>query len=201
MWLYLIQGIGYGFAAATQPGPLQTYLITQSLTKGWKKSLLNAFAPLISDGPIIALCLFVLNKIPLQFQNILYLAGGGFVLYLAYGTYRSWKSFDANAPTKELRNHQSLIKAALVNLLSPGAYIFWSLVTGPILLAGWHITPLFGIAFLLGFYITFIVCLMLIVFIFGTMQNLGQKVRRALLMLSAIVLFGFGMLQLWLGIN
>jgi threonine/homoserine/homoserine lactone efflux protein len=201
MWLYLIQGIGFGFAAAAQPGPLQTYLITQAITKGWKKSLLNAFAPLISDGPIIVLCLFVLNRIPVQFQNILYLAGGGFVLYLAYGTYKSWINFDATIPSEESGSHQSLFKAAMVNVLGPGAYIFWSLVTGPILLSGWRATPLFGMAFLFGFYVTFMICLMLIIFIFGTLQNLGQKIRRALLGLSAIVLFGFGLMQLWLGIN
>jgi threonine/homoserine/homoserine lactone efflux protein len=201
MWLALVQGIGYGFAAGTQPGPLQTYLITQAIAKGWRQSLPAAFAPLVSDGPIIALCLFVLNRIPLQFQNFLYLAGGGFVLYLAYGTYISWKNFESIAPAEEQANHQSLFKAALVNILSPGAYIFWSLVTGPILLASWRTTPLYGIAFLVGFYVTFLVCLMLTVFIFSTMQNIGQKVRRAVLGISAVVLFGFGIMQVWLGLR
>ena len=37
MWLYIVQGIGYGFAAAVQPGPFQTYLISQALLKGWKR--------------------------------------------------------------------------------------------------------------------------------------------------------------------
>lgn len=64
MWLYIAQGIGYGFAAAAQPGPLQTYLISQALMKGWRKSLSSAFAPLISDGPIIIFCLLVLSQVP-----------------------------------------------------------------------------------------------------------------------------------------
>jgi threonine/homoserine/homoserine lactone efflux protein len=55
MWLYILQGIGYGFAAAAQPGPFQTYLISQTLIKGWKPTLPAAFAPFLSDGPIIAL--------------------------------------------------------------------------------------------------------------------------------------------------
>jgi hypothetical protein len=41
---------------------------------------------------------------------------------------------------------------------------------------------------------------MLLIFIFGTMQNLGQKVRRALMGMSALALFCFGLYQLWLGI-
>jgi threonine/homoserine/homoserine lactone efflux protein len=36
MLLYLLQGITYGFAAAVQPGPLQTYLISQTLRNGWR---------------------------------------------------------------------------------------------------------------------------------------------------------------------
>ena len=38
MWLYLLQGIGFGFAAASQPGPFQTYLISQSISQGWRRT-------------------------------------------------------------------------------------------------------------------------------------------------------------------
>jgi threonine/homoserine/homoserine lactone efflux protein len=64
MWIYLLQGMGFGLAAASQPGPFQTYLISQSLARGWKHTLPAALAPLISDGPIIALCLLVLSQVP-----------------------------------------------------------------------------------------------------------------------------------------
>jgi len=201
MWLYLLQGIGYGFAAAAQPGPLQTFIIMQSLTKGWQRALPTAFAPLVSDGPIIALCLLVLRQIPDSFKQILYLLGGAFVLYLAYGAYRSWKNFDTNLSSPQSGAQQSLLKAALVNMLGPGAYIFWSLVTGPILIEGWRESPIFGITFMLGFYITFVLGLILIIFVFGTMQALGQKIRRAMVGISALALFGFGLYQLWLGVH
>lgn len=201
MWLYIIQGIGFGFAAAAQPGPLQTYLITQSLTKGWRRTLSAAFAPLVSDGPIITLCLLVLRQVPVSFQRLLYFAGGLFVLYLAYGAYKSWKNFDSHLSITGSGAEKSVFKAALVNMLSPGAYIFWSLVTGPILIAGWRATPIFGVSFLLGFYVMFVLCLMLIILIFGTMQTLGQQIRRMLIGVSAIALFGFGLYQLWLGMK
>ena len=201
MWLYILQGIGYGFAAAAQPGPLQTYIISQAIAKGWQKSLLVAFAPLVSDGPIIIFCLLVLRQLPDSFKQILYIAGGVFVLYLAYGAYKTWRGFDTNFAFSEVDAKQSVLKAALVNILAPGAYIFWSLVTGPILIASWRETPIFGIAFILGFYITFILCLMLIIFIFGTIQALGQKFRRAMVGISALALVGFGLYQVWLGLN
>ena len=36
---YLILGMTYAFAAAVQPGPLQTYLISQTLSHGWRRTL------------------------------------------------------------------------------------------------------------------------------------------------------------------
>ena len=201
MLTYIALGIGYGFAAAVQPGPLQTYLISQALMKGWRKSLPSALAPLISDGPIIAVCILVLSQVPAWMQNFLYIAGGSFVLYLAYGTFISWKNFDPHLPAPETNSRQSLLKAALTNLLAPGAYIFWTLVTGPILIRGWRETPIHGISLLLGFYVTMILCLCLIIIAFGTARQLGPKVNQVLLGISAIALLCFGLYQLWLGVT
>jgi len=201
MWLYILQGIGYGFAAGVQPGPLQTYIVSQTLLKGWRRTLLAAFAPLISDGPIIAICLFVLSQVPGWLQRILFIAGGLFVLYLAYGAYQTWKNFDPNLPSPQSGTQQSILKAALVNTLNPNPYIFWTLVTGPILLAGWRNTPLYGLGFLLGFYATFIFSLAAMILIFGTIRQLGPKINRILLGFSAVALFFFGLYQLWLGIT
>lgn len=198
MWIYLLQGIGYGFAASSQPGPLQTYLISQTLTRGWKQTLPAVLAPLISDGPIVTLCLFVLSQVPAWLQRGLYVAGGLLILYLAYGTYRSWKNFDPGAATKAT-GQPSVFRTALLNLLNPGPYLFWSLISGPILIRGWRETPAYGISFILGFYLTLIGGYALTVMIFGLAQKLGAKVNRAMLGISAIALFCFGVYQLWLG--
>lgn len=200
MWLYIIQGIGYGFAAAAQPGPFQTYIISQSLTKGWQKTLIAALAPFVSDPPIITLCLLVLSQVPAWFQRFLYVAGGLFILYLAHGTYKAWKNFDSKIPVSQSETGQSLWKAALMNALSPGPYIFWSLVTGPILMRGWRETPIHGISFMAGFYVTMISMLGLIILVFGTAREFGPKVNRTLLGISAFALFCFGLYQLWQGI-
>ena len=200
MWLYIVQGVGYGFSAAVIPGPFQTFIISQSLTRGWKKTVIAALAPLVSDGPIIALCLFVLNQVPVWFERVLYIAGGLFILYLAFGAYKAWKDFDPNISNMETGTGQSLSRAVLMNFLSPGPYIYWSLVTGPILLRGWRETPFNGIAFLAGFYITIVSGLVGIILLFGLARELGPKVNRVLIGVSAIALFCFGTYQLWLGI-
>src|SRR3972149_11687913 len=101
MWIYLLQGLGYGLAAASQPGPFQTYIISQTLTRGWKRTLPAALAPLVSDGPILLICVLMLSQVPKWMQRGLYIAGGLFILYLAYGTYKAWKNFDPSLPITE----------------------------------------------------------------------------------------------------
>ncbi len=200
MWIYLIQGIGYGLAAASQPGPLQTYLISQSVTRGWRRALPAALAPLISDGPIVTLCLLALSQMPVWLERFLYIAGGLFVLYLAYGTFKSWKNFEMQTSQPESTSSRGIFKAALTNLLSPNPYIFWTLVTGPILIKGWRETPVNGIGFLAGFYAAMIGSLVALILIFGLASRFGPKFSRALLGISTLALLGFGLYQLWLGV-
>jgi threonine/homoserine/homoserine lactone efflux protein len=201
MWVYLIQGMGYGFAAAVQPGPFQAYLISQTLSNGWRRTLPAALAPLISDGPIILLTLVVLSYVPVWFQRFLYLAGGLFILYLAYGAFVAWRNFDEMGVATHSPSRQSAIRAAMMNALSPGPYLYWSLVTGPILLAGWRQAPVNGVGFLISFYATIVLSLIAIIVVFGTARRLGPKFNRALVGVSAIALAGFGLYQLWLGLG
>ena len=198
MWLYLIQGIGLGLAAAAQPGPYQAYLLSQTMQNGWRRTLPAALAPLISDGPIIVLVLLVLSRVPAWLQRGLYVAGGLFILYLARSAWQAWHSFDASGwPRVGPSQRQSVWHAALMNALNPGPYIYWSLVTGPILLHGWQAAPAFGIAFLVGFYTIMVGALVGIILLFGLARPLGPQVNRAILGISVLALTLFGLLQLY----
>lgn len=199
MLIYLVQGIGYGFAAAVQPGPFQTYIISQTLHSGWRRTLPAAFAPLVSDGPIIVLAIVVLSQVPDWFERVLYVAGGLFILFLAFNAFRGWHDFDPGAGERNQSNGRSLFKAAMMNALNPGPYIFWSLVTGPILLAGWREAPANGLGLLAGFYLAMIFSLGGIITVFATARHLGPRVNRTLLGISAVALLCFGLIQLWRG--
>jgi threonine/homoserine/homoserine lactone efflux protein len=197
--LYLIQGITFGFAAAVQPGPFQTYLISQTISHGWRRTLPAVLAPLLSDGPILALVLLVLSRVPEEVVQILRLAGGAFVIYLAIGAFNSWRSFRVQMPGE---NHgpKSLFRAAFVNLLSPNPYLFWSLVGGPILIAGWRAAPMNGLLLLAGFYLVLIGSMAAGVVLLGTTGRLGPRFNRMLLGISAAVLCGMGIYQVILGL-
>jgi len=197
---YLVQGIAYGFAAAAQPGPFQTYLISRTLSRGWRRTLPAALAPLLSDGPIIFLVLAVLSRIPGWLQHSLYVVGGVFILFLAFRAFTAWRSFDEEGVVEETPSRQSLLGAAMMNALSPGPYIYWSLVTGPILLTAWREAPANGVGFLFGFYASIVLSLAAIITVFGTARRLGPRVNRALIGISALALACFGLYQLWLGL-
>ena len=195
---YLLQGITLGFAASAQPGPFQTYLITQTLANGWRKTLIAAFAPLVSDGFIIILSIFVLKQIPASMQRLLYIAGGIFILFLAWSSYQQWRNFDENADDES--KEQSIQKAATMNFLSPGPYVFWSLVSGPILLRGLEENLLTGITFLLAFYGAMTSLNIALIVVLGQASQKHARFRRVLLIIATIALFLFGIYQLYLGI-
>jgi threonine/homoserine/homoserine lactone efflux protein len=198
---YLIFGITYAFAAAVQPGPLQTYIISQTLKKGWRPTLPAAFAPVISDIPILTLVLFLLSTMPDSFIVILRIGGGLFLLYLGFRAFKSWKEFDEDQTISNESGQQTLFNAVFVNILNPAPYLGWSLIMGPLFLEGWRLAPINGIAMIIGFYLTMILTLAGIIILFGFARKFGPKVSKLLIGLSSIVLFVFGIYQLWLGIN
>ncbi len=202
MAAYLLLGMTFAFAAAVQPGPLLAYLVEQSLAHGWRRTLPAAFAPVLSDGPVILLALLVLARIPGWLSPVLRLAGGAFLLFLAYGAWRTWRTFHAQALARPGPQQQhSLLKATTVNLLNPAPYLAWSLVLGPLLLRAWREAPAHGLAFLSGFYGVMVLTLMGIIVLFATARRLGPRVNRVLVGLSAIALAGFGCYQLWAGLQ
>jgi threonine/homoserine/homoserine lactone efflux protein len=191
----------YAFAAAVQPGPFQSYLISQTMCNGWQRTLPAAFAPLLSDGPIIVLVVILLSRIPGWFINVLQCAGGMFLFYLAIGAWIAWKNFDSEKMIHSTSSRKTILQAVLVNFLNPAPYLGWSLVMGPLLLKGWRETCLNGIVLLLGFYITMVLAQMGIVLLFARAGKLGPQVNRALLCLSAIALACFGVYQFWFGMK
>ncbi len=196
---YILQGLTLGFAAGTQPGPFQTYLISQSLANGWRKTLIAAFAPFVSDGPIILIMLLVLKQMPESLQRGLYIAGGFYILYLAQNSFKEWRAFDEDSE-KESQNPPGIWKAVLMNFVSPGPYIFWSLVSGPIFLKGLSESTSNGVAFMVGFYGMMILLNLMIIVIFGLASQFGARIRRGMLLAASLALFAFGVYQLWLGI-
>ncbi len=199
MWICLLQGISLGFAAAVQPGPLSTYLVSETLKSGWRRTLPAIFAPFLSDGPIAALMLLLLSRTSTRLLQLMSLPGGVFVLYLAFRAWTNWRS-SAPGPDTATRDSRTVIKAAMINLLNPNPYLGWSLVLGPLMLKGWRESPVHGIAFVLAFYATMLAGLGGLVMIFHGARALGPRINRALIGASALALTLCGLYLLGQGV-
>ena len=201
MLSFFAQGAAIGLTAAGAPGPLLTYLISRSLSGGWRQGALVALGPLISDPFIVVTILLLLDRVPPSFLLVISLLGGMYVLYLAWGSIKQWRKGSQEIAVAESSPSGNLRKAALMNFLSPGPYAFWTLVNGPILLSALKESIWYGIAFLLGFYGVFIGGMLVLAIIFSQARRLGSKVVRILLLISIIVLSIFGILLIYRGIT
>ena len=196
MLKYIAIGGSLAFAAAVQPGPLQAYLFSRVASIGWRRTLPAAFAPLLSDGPIAVLALFVLGQLSPALQIVLRLAGGLLLLYFAWGAIRQWRQGRPNSTKQHGKVPRTLFEASLVNLLNPNPYLGWALILGPVVLAAWREAPSSGIAVVSAFYATMVTMLAVLIFSFGSARHLGSKFQRTLLGLSGLVLAGLGVYQL-----
>jgi threonine/homoserine/homoserine lactone efflux protein len=140
----------YGMSAGFSPGPLLALVISQTLRYGVREGAKAAMAPLITDLPIILLSVLVLRPLSdsravLGFISI---AGGFFVMYLAYGCFRATR---LDVADRKHKGPQSLSQGAAVNALNPHPYLFWLTVGGPSVIRAWEASPLGAIAFITVF--------------------------------------------------
>ncbi len=193
---YLLVGIGFSFAAAVQPGPLQAFLLSTTAAHGWRRTLPAAFSPLLSDGPIALTVLLLLRQVPAGFARTVQAAGGVLLLYLAALTFFEWRKHAHGDAAESTSVPRTLFQATGVNLLNPNPYLGWSLVLGPLFLRAWRAAPMHAVALLVAFYSTMVASLAAIIIVFGTVRSLGPRVVRVLLLLSAITLAALGVYQL-----
>ncbi len=153
MIYYLSYGITLGLASGFSPGPLLTLVISETVNFGRKEGLKVAFAPLITDLPIILLCFLVLYYI--RDNNVVFgvlsITGGIFLAYISRDNFRAKKISQNN----QVRI-TSLRKGIIANLLNPAPYIFWLTIGATTIVKGWTASFLFPIVFISSFYLCLI---------------------------------------------
>lgn len=156
-----------------------------------------AFSPLLSDPLIVLAVLLLLGELPSGYLRWIGLAGGIFAFYLAWGMWQQWRAGSAAEETVMMKPGQGLLRGAVMNLVSPGPYLFWTLVCGPILLGALHQSFLDGAAFLGGFYSVFIGAMLGMVILFSQARRLGGRAVSALTLVSIMIMAVFGGLLFW----
>jgi threonine/homoserine/homoserine lactone efflux protein len=193
----ILIGSGFAIAAALQPGPLQAFLFSSVTRQGWKKTLPASLAPVISDGPIAITMLLILNRLPPSMTYFLQLAGGLLLLYFAWSSFQGWRNPSELQEAEQGSAPQTMLQAALVNLLNPNPYLGWSLILGPAAINAWSVAPIQAVALVAAFYITIVVATMGVVMLFRLTGFLSSDRRRILVLISAMILALLGGYQLW----
>lgn len=141
----------YGLTGGLSPGPLMTLVISQTLRHGRKEGIRTALAPLLSDGPIIAVLLLLLDRIAAirALLGVLAIAGVAYLLYLA------WECWNAPPPvaTADAAPPRSLVRGAMVNFLNPSPYLFWLTAGTPMLVKAWRQSAVAAASFLCVFFV------------------------------------------------
>ena len=197
---FLLQGSALGISAGAAPGPMQAYLISETLTGGWRRSLPLVFVPILSDTPIVILTTFILKQFPDIVLRAISVIGGLFVLYLAWGFQKQWKETTSEKFSSIEVQRRSFGKAVAMNLLNPNPYIFWAFVSGPILINALEGSWLHAPAFLAGFYGIFIFTMIGFIALFNQTRKFGPKVVRTIQLTSIIILAIFGSLLIKEGV-
>jgi len=146
----LALGLSLGLGAGLTPGPMTALAVSTTLERGLRAGVQVACAPLVTDGPILLLALWVLRGLPAPVVAALATAGGLYLVWLGLRTARSAGRPRAGASASgrlaELR------RAVAVNFLSPTPYLFWVGVGSPIVREAWTRSPLAAVAFLAPFF-------------------------------------------------
>jgi len=193
-----LTGAVLGFSAAAQPGPFQAYLLAQSAKNGAARTMPVALVPFVSDPIVIAVVLAVLAQLSTDLLRALQIVGGAVVLWLAAATLRAVRGGAATAETGTAP--RGVLRAALVNLTNPNAWIFWSVVGGPVLASAWKEHPPRAFLFLAGFYVFLTGGNAALVLLAGAARRLGPSFGRGLGVVSGLALLAFGLVQIGRGV-
>jgi threonine/homoserine/homoserine lactone efflux protein len=180
---FFLQGAAIGIGAALSPGPFQSLVIAQSLLGGWRRAAPVTFGPLIADIPIAFTLVFLMSRVPDEFLRFVKFAGAALLLFLAWGVWKEIRAKSQSAASSESVPRsplRGLVQGVFMIFLSPGPYLFWGLVLGPLLLRALDNSWLHAVAFLAGFYVFSIGGLQVIALIIGMIGQLSLRGRRIL---------------------
>jgi len=147
---FLFSGIIFGLAAGVSPGPLIALVFSETIKYGKKEGFKIAFAPLITDLPIVLFVLLILSRLTKYdlVVGIITLFGAVYLIYLGVENLR----VKINKFEVKLEKKGALKRGIIANFLSPHPYLFWLFIGGPMILKSLNIHIFATILFILGFY-------------------------------------------------
>jgi len=193
-------GLTLGVTAGISPGPLLVLLLTETLRHGRRAGVKVAFAPLLTDLPLVVAAWLLADRLaaarlPLALLSV---AGGVFVAWLGLQNLRP----PALAVAEKAEQERSLGKAVVVNLLSPHPWMFWGTVGAPLLARALRQSVVPAVSFIALFYLGLIGAKVILALLSARHARLLQgRGYRILLRLFGVLLILLGLRLLGGGIS
>jgi hypothetical protein len=154
----LILGAGMGIVGGLVPSPLHMIALSQVALGRWGRAMKVLIgAPLLVDGCLLLItCLFYRFIPPGIAHYVAYVGGAALIGFASYSLWQlRFKTPHEMAESTTL-SYASLSVALLAEVASPGTWVYWLTVAGPILAEGRqrgyaHVVPFF-LGGLVGFY-------------------------------------------------
>lgn len=147
----LITGIIFGLSGGLTPGPLFTFIISETLKYGTREGIKIALVPILSDLPIVLFTLYLISKLSEidLIIGIISLSGALYLIYLAIEGIR----FKGTTVDVSKIRPQSIRKGITINLLNPNPYIFWLTIGAPTVISSTDVSMAAPVAFVGGMYL------------------------------------------------
>ncbi len=193
----LLAGLSLGLAAGISPGPLNTLIVTSTLSRGLGAGWRVAIAPLLTDVPIVVIAISVLRAMPERWLTVLGAVGGGLIVGLGLWEIRQAASREDDGEAGDQGTGQDMLRGAAVNLTNPHPWVFWATAGAPLVIVAWRDEQWRAVAFLGAFYLMLVGSkLGLAVVIAGIRHRLSPTWRRRLALTGGLVLVGGGVVLL-----
>lgn len=205
IWAYLMAGLTLGLSAGLAPGPMAMLAMAEGLHH-WRRGVAVAFAPLVSDLPILLLSQLALAALPRHLFGWVETAGGAVLLWYAYGTVQGTRLAPTVATaacgTARRELADALRRATVVNFLNPNPWIFYFTAGGTLLAGARAVGPAAVTAFLSGMYVLLVGLTALLGALAGMAAPLlGTRGYRVALAVAACGLAALAARSIWSGLH
>lgn len=195
MATYFLEGLALGFGSGVAPGPMFALVLSAALRGGFRNGAVVAMAPLITDIPIVILCLTVVSQLSDDAVRALTLAGAAVLLWYAYEAARDARTTSLadlrGSAERAPSARRSLRQGVVANFLNPSPWLFWLGVGGPLVTRAWDEAPLNAAAFVVPFYALLVGSKVVLAWAVGAGRGrLSDRSYRAVLVAAAVMLLG-----------
>ncbi len=194
----LLLGASMGVVGGLIPSPLHMIALAQVALKRWNRAVaILVGPPLVIDGMLLLVTFFFYQYVPRNIAHIVAYAGGAYlVVYSLYALLCMRRKSHEEMAESQTLTYAGVTAASLSEVTSPGTWIYWMTIAGPILAEGkrrgyWHVVPFFA-GGLFGYYGAALISLALLAW--GA--SLHRHLRQNLLWIANFLLLAFGVTYL-----